>query len=145
MRSTYRVALKYRVLGVVFLIANFFVLLGSVDMTADESFVGALLVVLVFFVLGVIFLIKSHTETRKRTIAYEKGDYYNGEIKVKKWTEVGDYKNLRIGVVLDGEFEPRYLTDANCYRPEEFEVGDRVRICLYKNMVLLDDFNDDLI
>lgn len=145
MRSTYRVTKTYRVLGIVFLISDFFVFLGSVGVTNDVSFIGTLFSVFVFFVLGIIFLIKSHTETHKRIVAYEKGNYYDGEIKVKKHTVVGDYKNLRIGVVINDDHDIKYLTDANCYKPDEFEVGDKVRICIYKNMVLLDDFNDDLI
>lgn len=139
MRSTYRVTKIYRVLGIVFLISDFFMLLGIVELPFDEAFLGALVGVFITFNVGIIFLIKSHTETRKRIIAYEKGKYYDGVIKIKKRTEVGDYKNLRIGVAVNDEHDIKYLTDANCYRPEEFEIGDRVRICLYKNMVLLDD------
>lgn len=94
MRSTYRVTKTYRVLGIVFLISNFFVFLGTVDMFSDESFIGALFAVFIFFIVGVICLIKSHTETRKRIIAYEEGKYCDGEIKIKKYTERGDYKSL---------------------------------------------------
>lgn len=145
MRSTYRVAKIYRVLGIVFLISDFFIFLGTADLVNDVSFLGAIFVVFIFFILSIIFLIKSHIETHKRIVAYEKGKYYDGRIFVKKYTERGDYKSLRLGVVINDEHDIKYLTDANCYRPEEFEIGDRVRICLYKNMVLLDDFNDDLI
>lgn len=140
MKSTYRVTKIYRVLGIVFLISDFFIFLGSADLVNNVSFLGTIFVVFIFFILSIIFLIKSHSEAHKRIVAYEKGKYYDGRISVKKYTKRGDYKSLRIGVVVCDGSVTKYLTDANCYRPEEFEIGDRVRICLYKNMVLLDDF-----
>lgn len=143
MRSTYRVSKIYRVLGIVFLISNFFIFLGTVDLINDVSFLGAVFVVFIFFILSIIFLIKSHTEARKRIIAYEKGKYYNGRISVKKYTEREDYKSLRVGVAICDGSVTKYLTDANCYKPEEFKLDDKVRICIYKNMVLLVDFNDE--
>lgn len=138
MRSTYRVTKIYRVLGIVFLISDFFILLGTADLVNDVSFLGA-----IFFILSIIFLIKSHTEAHKRIIAYEKGKYYNGRISIKKYTERGDCKSLRIGVAICDGSVTKYLTDANCYKPEELKLDDKVRICIYKNMVLLDDFNDE--
>ena len=143
MRSTYRVSKIYRVLGIVFLISNFFIFLGTVDLINDVSFLGAIFVVFIFFILSIIFLIKSRTEAHKRIVAYEKGKYYNGRISVKKYTERGDYKSLRIGVAICDGSVTKYLTDANCYKPEELKLDDKVRICIYKNMVLLDDFNDE--
>lgn len=143
MRSIYRVSRVYRILGIVFLISDFFIFLGTADLANDISFLGAIFVVFIFFILSIIFLIKSHTEARKRIIAYEKGKYYNGKISVKKYIERGDYKSLQIGVAICDGSVTKYLTDANCYKPEEFELDDKVRICLYKNMVLLDDFNDE--
>lgn len=44
--------------------------------------------------------------------------------------------------ICDGSIT-KYLTDANCYKPEELKLDDKVRICIYKNMILLDDFNDE--
>lgn len=139
MRSTYRVGKAFRVLGIVFLISNFFIFLGSFNLINNVSFLGAIFIVFIFFILSIIFFIKSHTTTRKRIIAYEKGKYYNGKISVKKYTKRGDYRSLRIGVVICDGSVTKYLTDANYYKPEEFEIDDEVRICIYKNMVLLDD------
>lgn len=139
MRSTYRVGKAFRVLGIVFLISNLFIFLGSFSLINDVSFLGAIFVVFIFFILSIIFLIKSHTATRKRVVAYEKGNYYNGKISVKKYTKRGDCRNLRIGIVICDGSVTKYLTDANYYKPEEFKIGDEVRICIYKNMVLLDD------
>ena len=47
------------------------------------------------------------------------------------------------GVAICDGSVTKYLTDANCYKPEELKLDDKVRICIYKNMVLLDDFNDE--
>lgn len=94
MRSIYRVSRVYRTLGIVFLISDFFIFLGTAGLANDVSFLGAIFVVFIFFILSIIFLIKSHTEAHKRIIAYEKGKYYNGRISVKKYTERGDYKSL---------------------------------------------------
>lgn len=111
MRSTYRVSKIYRVLGIVFLISNFFIFLGTVDLINDVSFLGAIFVVFIFFILSIIFLIKSHTEAHKRIVAYEKGKYYDGRISVKKYTERGDYKSLRIGVAICDDFD---IKDSSC-------------------------------
>lgn len=63
-----------------------------------------------------------------------------------KLEELG-YTNVEVtqgsgdfGVAICDDSVTKYLTDANCYKPEELKLDDKVRICIYKNMVLLDDF-----
>ena len=144
MRSTEKVGKFLRLVGGIFIaFSPLFIITGI--LLGGVVLFGCIFGFIIFIAVGLILFHAANVAIRDRIIAYEKGAVIQGTVFSIEYVREQDSDGtisthlcIKVSYTdLTGTYVTRQLTDGQFYKDTDFQVGQPIELCIYKDYVLV--------